>query len=180
MNGVAYSPYQTQMPVPGYYFSVLRKQPGDIKGPSGSDWRSKIGFWSHIFAECFVVTLKAEKGELRSDNMRATYLLRSKCRDHLYAWRELFTHHHSIFQFQSFPGIYDDPDVGRGNIQVKSATSRLGDIQLGDKSSRRHPTRRQQRSTRRQLRSTRRHLLTDSATTSVISATTFLVESGPT
>ena len=39
---------------------------------------------------------------------------------------------------------------------VKSATSRLGDIHLGDKSSRRHPTRRQQRSTRRQQRSNRR------------------------
>ena len=37
---------------------------------------------------------------------------------------------------------------GVKRIQVKSATSRLSDIQLGDKSSRRHPTRRQQRSTR--------------------------------
>ena len=45
--------------------------------------------------------------------------------------------------------------------------------QVGDKSTRRQPTRRQLRSTRRQPRSNRRHLLTDSATTSVISATSF-------
>ena len=32
--------------------------------------------------------------------------------------------HHSIFQFQSFPGIYDDPDVGRGTRIHRSTTEK--------------------------------------------------------